>query len=233
GAYRILAGNGYQPKSLTGSYKFTADPPVAVVASVYNRSEINSETKQSYGSGMSEWCANCHDKFLENAYVSGAPGHRHPAGNSAKLTGGWSAELGAAMPIYQNYNQYVTSGIMNATATANYTTLVPFETGDTTFSAASTNANLGAGLAATATSNVMCLSCHRAHASGFPSMTRWNNEAEMMTLIASNGTITYQSNPVKSSGLSPSQTQRALYERPASVFGAYARVLCNKCHAKD
>ena len=39
GAYRILAGIGYQPKSLTGSFAFANTVPDAVVASTYNRSE--------------------------------------------------------------------------------------------------------------------------------------------------------------------------------------------------
>jgi hypothetical protein len=29
------------------------------------------------------------------------------------------------------------------------------------------------------------------------------------------------------------ETQAAYYDRPATVFASYQRVLCNKCHAKD
>jgi predicted CXXCH cytochrome family protein len=129
----------------------------------------------AYGKGMSEYCANCHPAILQNGYVSGTNMQVHPAGNGAPL--------GAT--ITANYHAYVKSGDLSATG-ANYTSLVPFETGvdDTAALKAmwgSTDGRSGAkgaGPIAEATENVSCLSCHRAHASGFESMLRFAHANE-------------------------------------------------------
>jgi predicted CXXCH cytochrome family protein len=166
---------------------------------------------------MSEWCSNCHTQIHQDSYTSGNSGQQHPAGDGAKLTAA----------IVTNYNAYVSSGI--AAAGNHYTSLVPFEDGSTTFSTlqsrwADTAPATQAAFAAATTSNVMCLSCHKAHASGFYSMLRYpttdllTDEAGAYELI---------------DGLSATQMQRAFNERPASVFGVAQRSLCNKCHAKD
>ena len=56
GAYRLLGGNGYQPKSLTGSYAFTTDPMDVVVASSYNRSEATDQRLSTRGTaGSDNW----------------------------------------------------------------------------------------------------------------------------------------------------------------------------------
>jgi hypothetical protein len=219
GVYRLLAGVGYQPKSLTGSYAFTNPSPDAVSPSTYNRSEAAGQTHVKYGRGMSEWCANSHSKMLENGYTSGMAGLVHPAGNNAKLTAA----------IVANYNSYVSSGIMtNTDVTKAYSTLAPFELGtgdytvlkplavgtDTMDESASTN------------SNVMCLSCHRAHASGFPSMTRYFLENEFMTIADASNAAAYDSSTTSwgiTHGKTLAEQQAAYYGRPASVFGPYAR----------
>ena len=230
GAYRILAGIGYQPKSLTGSYAFANTVPAAVVASTYNRSEATTQTGIAYGNGMSEWCANCHTAFLQNGYTSGMAGLRHPAGNNANL--------GAA--IAANYNSYVTSGIMtNVAANKAFSTLAPFALATADYTVLKPQAvTAGAGVsnhaAATATDNAMCLSCHRAHASGFESMLRYFYLNEFMTLAdASNNAIYAPANSAQGAGLSEAAQQNAYYGRPATAFGPQARSQCNKCHAKD
>jgi predicted CXXCH cytochrome family protein len=93
---------------------------------------------------------------------------------------------------------------------------------------------------ATATSNVMCLSCHRAHASGFNSMTRWSNSHELITTLASdNVTARYGDRNIPAldnaiaMGRTSAEMQAAYYDRPASFFSPFQRSLCNKCHAKD
>jgi hypothetical protein len=75
----------------------------------------------------------------------------------------------------------------------------------------------------------MCLSCHRAHASGFESITRWSNTDTF---------ITDGSGLVAQGGLSATQAKVAYYNRPMAAggsygFGNYQRSLCNKCHVKD
>jgi hypothetical protein len=229
GVYRFLGGTGYQPKSVTGSWAFTAMPPVAVSPSGYNANEGGAnETHVAYGSGMAQWCANCHTNFLNTTLNLGAGAHPHPAG----------AAFGSATNVIANYNGYLGSGNVQA-GQGKFTSLVPFETGDTatspnlTSKATSTAAADAYGLApASATSQVMCLSCHRAHAGGFESMTRWWNDSEW---IVNNGAY-----PTGNSGggLSTTQMQTAYYGRAANwsgqmTFASYQRSLCNKCHAKD
>ena len=235
GAYRILGGAGYLPKSIkdlgltTLAFGGTVNPPDAIAPSSYNRSEATGQTHVAYGRGMSEWCANCHDQMLENAYVSGAVNHRHPAGNAAKLSAA----------IVANYNTYVTSGIMtNADPLKAYSTLAPFElgTGDyTVLKPLGVNTDTK-DQSATITSNEMCLSCHRAHACGFPDMARFNLENEFMTIADATNAAVYDSSTTEGKinlGKNVAEQTAAYYGRPATAFGPYARDYCNKCHAKD
>ena len=230
GAYRILGGNGYAPASYT-AVPFTTNPPDAVAPSTYNRAEttVAGQTFVAYGRGMSEWCANCHTNIIMQDYTSGMGGLRHPAGNSAGLTAAVAA----------NYNSYVSSGIMtNATATAAYSSLVPFEVGTGDYTVLKPRAALSGAVdrSATTGNNVMCLSCHRAHASGFESMLRFFYFNEFMTIGDDAGVAAYDPSTTEGKinwGYSAALQQRAYYERPASMFGPYARSQCNKCHAKD
>jgi hypothetical protein len=229
GVYRLLAGVGYQPKSLSGNFAFVNPSPTAVVNSTYNRSEAAGQTHVAYGQGMSEWCANCHTQMLENAYVSGASGHRHPAGNNAKLTAA----------IVANYNAYVSSGIMtNTDVTKAYSTLAPFELGTADYTvlkplAINTDTK---DQSAQPTSNVACISCHRAHASGFAEGTRFYLENEFMTIADASNAGAYDPSTTSSTingGYNVAEQTNAYYGRPATVFGPQARNYCNKCHAKD
>jgi hypothetical protein len=228
GVYRILAGVGYQPKSVSGSFAFANQVPDAVSPSSYNKLEttnsgVTTQTVVAYGQGMSEWCANCHTSMHNDTYTSGTPGLVHPAGNGAKLTAAIAA----------NYDTYVSSGRMTGTG-ANYSTLAPYEvgTGDYTalkaFAAAPTNA--------ATTNNVSCLSCHKAHASAFESMARYYLGNEFMTVADAAGVALYDSSTTENkinTGYSVAQQTAAYNGRPATVFGPYARNYCNKCHAKD
>jgi hypothetical protein len=78
----------------------------------------------------------------------------------------------------------------------------------------------------------MCLSCHRAHASGWPEALRWNMEGEFMIY---QGLYPGTDNAANSyaRGRLALETQAAYYDRPVTAFATYQRVLCNKCHAKD
>src|SRR5262249_21358166 len=156
----------------------------AVVPSTYNRFESAGQTHVAYGKNSSEWCANCHTSMLENGYTSGMKGLVHPAGNNAKLP----------PIIVTNYNAYVSSGVMtNTDPTRAYSTLVPFELGTNDYTVL-------AGLAvntdtkdqsATATSNVTCFSCHRAHATAFESMTRTYLGNEFITISDASSVAIY------------------------------------------
>jgi predicted CXXCH cytochrome family protein len=231
GAYRLLAGQGYAPIS-NGAFPFPNDPPIAVAPQAYNSSEASAEVRVAYGTGMSEWCQNCHTNVHFNSDTRGVgiAGFRHPAGSDATL---------AANQI-RIYNTYVSSGKMNPAMNDNYTSLVPFEQGKTkTIAVLKANASPTSIIAADASSNVMCLSCHRAHASAFDSMVRWDQMATFLTdgSAFTNGATGSTTGPVAGVARPPEATQAGYYDRTvgagAGQIGAYQRSLCNKCHGKD
>jgi hypothetical protein len=220
GTYRFLGGKNYVPKSV-GTPVFANDPPVAVAPSTYNRKETTGtgDTRVAYGTGMSEWCANCHGSITANDAVTH---FIHPASSTALL----------GSTITANYNAYLKSGDLTNTSATSYTSLVPFEEGlgESQANITTLKSHAGAGTGSTAgptgaNENVMCLTCHRAHASGFQYMTRWRN-AEFITSASAyslTGTMT------------AAEYQAAMYDRdPAGgAFATYQRSLCNKCHVKD
>jgi len=247
GVYRLLAGAGYQPESYT-AVTFVNDPPAAVAPLGFNKSEEGADTRVAYGMGMSEWCANCHGDFHQDTYISGLPGQRHPSGNGASL--GVGGGPGGARTVAEIYNAYLSSGNLGGTLTSAYTSLVPFEVGiedhsvgsyATLKSVALANvAGGGPGAAGpTDTANVMCLSCHRAHASGWNSIMRWNTRSEVLAI---NGVYpgTENAPPEAAQGRTLREAETAYYRKPATRFGSsqvvtvsLQRSLCNKCHGKD
>ena len=107
--------------------------------------------------------------------------------------------------------------------TGNYGTLASHAKNDDTY------------LAGPASSDrVACLSCHRAHATGWEYGLRWNMEGEFMVYNSLYpGTDTTPTVPQFARGRTGAETQAAYYDRPVTKFASYQRVLCNKCHAKD
>lgn len=234
GAYRLLAGKSYAPVS-NAAFPFPNDPPVAVAPMTYNATEATSEVRVAYGTGMSEWCQNCHTSvhFNSDTRAVGIAGFRHPAGSDATLAANQIAI----------YNTYLSSGKMNPGITDNYTSLVPFEQGKAKgLTALAAKANSTSIIAADAQSNVMCLSCHRAHASAFDSMVRWDQQATFLTDGANftNGATGSATAAFAGTPRSLAQTQAGYYDRSVGVaakgsptIGYYQRSLCNKCHGKD
>jgi hypothetical protein len=213
GTYRLLAGAGYVPKSV-GAPVFGNNPPVAVAPSTYNRKEDTTDTRVAYGSGMSEWCANCHGSIhADNVSTN----FIHPASNNAVLT----------PTVVANYNAYKKSGDLMGNVATSYTSLVPFEEG-LGLSAANITTLKNHAVGSTAgpqygTENVMCLTCHRAHASGFPNITRWR----MAEFITSGGAYSLTGT------MTATEYLAAMYARDPNKFATYQRSLCNKCHVKD
>jgi len=238
GVYRILGGKGYLPKSLSTQtgLAFANDPPIAVAPSTYNRSESATMTRVAYGQGMSEYCANCHAAMLNAAGTTstGAAdgGHVHPAGNSAKLGGGFSDSSLFNTTIATNYNSYKKTGDLSGTSATSYDSLVPFEEGTNDLATLKAHAKNDdtylAGPDGT-NSNVMCLSCHRAHASGFPSMVRYQIDNAMVNNTDATGTVIGWNAQTGADAM----YLAAYYDKPATKYGAFQRPLCNKCHAKD
>ncbi len=218
GVYRLLRFN-----ETVGGVTFPLGPPLAITNSTYNRSEFYFQTRTAYGSGMSDFCGTCHPDMHSTAGFL-----RHPQG--AVISGATQAK----------YNSYVKSGDLTGTSATAYLSLVPFEEGLTVSAASNAtlkshavinNTQLG-GMSGAAT--VMCVSCHRSHASGFPEMTRWNNEGEFMVYNGVYpGTDTTPTVPQFARGRSSVETAASYYNKPVSSFATYQRVLCNKCHAQD
>ena len=242
GVYRLLGGIGYKPASYAAAPAFTAQSPNAVAPATYNRTEAVSQTHVAYGKGMSEWCANCHT----NIHTAVSDGQNapfiHPAGSTALLN--QSANLHGK--TYTNaiiYASYLSSGDLSGDGTKAYLSLVPYEEGTSDLAtlqgrADNTDAK-GTSLKflASGTENVQCLSCHRAHASGFGSMTRWAATGDEFITIAGQWPGKDRTDGAEGIAYSDNWTQAqysaAMYNQPASKFAYAQRSLCNKCHAKD
>jgi hypothetical protein len=217
GIYRILAHPGY-----TGAPGATFTTwPIAVSPSSYNRTESATMTRVAYGGGASsngwaKWCGTCHTAIANMSGLKGHPSHKV------------DSALGSTYAT--NYNNYVKSGqmdgIFGGTTPGPYTSLVPYQEANSTITtlashAKNDNSVLGG---PSATDEVSCPSCHRAHASGWSHALRWNNDT---TFIVSNGAYPAEL------GRTAIETQGAYYDRPPTVFASYQRSLCNKCHAQD
>jgi hypothetical protein len=217
--YRLLGGKNYQPKSLSGSYSFSYEAPYAVTPLTYNRAEDTSDTRVSYGRGTSEWCANCHEA-MHSVFGSGFV---HAAGVNIGST------------IAAQYNSYKKSGDLTGNVATAYTSLVPFQLDNTSDIPTLRNATTStAGPASN--DRVTCLTCHRAHASCWDSISRWNNMSTFLTVAGDYpGTDVSGKGAIGefAQGRTKAETQAGLYGRPVSVFATYQRSLCNKCHAKD
>jgi len=217
GVYRLL-----RAVDTVNGVTFPPTPPVAVVPTVYNRSEYFTQTRTAYGSGMSPFCGTCHPDMHITAGIN-----RHP--QDVVMSGS----------IQANYNSYVMSGNMTGSPTTSYLSLVPFEEGLTYSTANITtlashavtdNSVLNGPGSGTvpATATVMCLSCHRAHATGWDSMLRWNNQVATITVAGA-----YPTGNDAGFGRSLTEVQKAYYDYNITKWSAYQRVLCNKCHAQD
>jgi cytochrome c551/c552 len=218
GAYRLLRGMG---DNTVPGVTFTG-VGVAVAPSSYNRTEAAAQTRVAYGaSGINtwgNWCASCHpDMHSSGNYV-------HPVDQS----------LGSN--VANIYNAYIKSGDLTGLSASSFSSLVPFaeNTGDiATLQGHARNDDSQLGGPGTS-DKVTCLSCHRAHASGWPEALRWNMEGEFMIYNSLfPGTDTTPTVPQFARGRLGVETQAAYYDRPVTAFASYQRVLCNKCHAKD
>ncbi|MDD3620249.1 MAG: hypothetical protein PHX57_12730, partial [Desulfobulbaceae bacterium] len=105
--------------------------------------------------------------------------------------------------------------------------LVPIETG-TTDQSTLVNAGVTSMVGADANSQVMCLSCHRAHASAFNNMGRWDFETEFLAnsavLNPAAANVPATAVPYYGDGLEIDVATR---------YGEFQRSLCNKCHVQD
>ena len=222
GVYRLLAGAGYTQGGVTFN-----GVPAAKVPSTYNRTEALTQTRTSYGLATGgghvswgNWCGTCHPNM-------------HSTGQYVHAV---DEDLGSTLATI--YGQYVKTGDMTGTPASSFTSLAPFVKGSADYAGVlaplARNDDTQLGGPASSGDQVSCLSCHRAHASGWEYALRWNMEGEFMTYNSLYpGTDTTPSVPQFALGRKAAETQAAYYDRPVTTFASYQRVLCNKCHAKD
>jgi len=230
GVFRLLRGNGSTVQNVT-----FGGVPAAVAPSTYNQTENPNQVRVAYGvatagghESWGQWCATCHPAMHSNGnYV-------HPVDTTLSPT------------LVTNYNSYVSSGNLSGSFQAGqgpFLSLVPFmsNTGDyTVLGGLASNNPSGAQLnGPQAGDQVSCPSCHRAHATEWPDMLRWNMGAEFITYVNAAGaavwpgTDTTPSAPQYAAGRNSTETAAGYYDRLVTVFGPYQRMLCNKCHAQD
>jgi hypothetical protein len=198
--------------TIAGNYRLLGAAPYGVInaaapiAATTGFGESDT-SKPSYGQGMAEWCGSCHAQ-----YISGAI-DKHPSGNGENLGGG----------IAGNYNAYISTGDFLGDGTAAYLQFVPFERQETDPAILKTAVTSTAG--PVATDNVMCLTCHRAHASAFNNIGRWNFDDELLE----------EGYPSDQNLTDMGAVANAdYYGRDIGTdFGDYQRSFCNKCHVKD
>jgi hypothetical protein len=206
GNYRLLGGYTYGGGRHVQWYSFINDTPVARQNSAIRFGEA-SGSHVDYGSDMSEWCANCHADVLNNRHQIGNSSFEHPVGNNALLE-----------DFVDTYNSYVNTGDFSGIAATSYLALVPFERGVTNTALLNPTSSQGPDNS----SNIMCLTCHRAHASAFKYIGRWDFDAQLIA----------DSHPAAGDGgVTGNDVYYSYYGRDMDVeFGADQRILCEKCH---
>lgn len=190
--------------SIHGNYRLLGDTGYKQITSPAPVARANgfSGTAVDYGTGMSSWCLSCHPLYNDNVNM-------HPTNVSVPAA----------------YNSYVASGDFTGDVTTAYDALVPIERGVADGSLLDETSTAGVAGA----EQVMCLSCHRSHASAFNNMLRWDNGEEFLvdsailneltTTLVADGAVPYYRNGGEVD--------------IATEYGQYQRQLCNKCHAKD
>jgi len=184
-SFRLLYGSG---RLVQDFFTFTEDAPVASGLAVFFGAESDT-SHTAYESGMSAWCSNCHTDYHD---ASGTL--RHPSGEV----------MGPAIATTYNLYNGTVDQIGGLPATA-YLAAVPFE--DPVINVATSNA-----AGPSATSQVSCISCHRAHASSAPDAGRWDFS---VTFLHEDG------------------VESGSYVIPDPYNNLNQKSLCNKCHRQD
>ena len=229
GTYRLLGSSAYQAFSSGPTFPGN---PAAVVNSDYNRTEAVTQTRVAYGhagvagyASWGKWCATCHPDM----HTDSSPNTVH------EVDGNLSGQATI-------YNKYVMTGDLTGAQLTAFTSLVPYaeNTADPATLVAKALIDDSDLSGPTASDRLACLTCHRAHASGWKWMLRWNGDAEFLTLGAP-GAPVYPGVDAGlpgpqgqfNQGYTTAQMAATYYDRPPTVFAGHQRSLCNKCHNKD
>ena len=202
--FRILYDDTMGPIYNGSRYDFDSAAPLALGNS---RKTIGSDGEETdshhtvYKNGMSDWCANCHETLHSDNTIEFV----HPT------------QQGLGSQVAGIYNNYVSSDdLISGTQATAYWGLVPFEDVDADLGLVDPG-NYTRG--PDSNDQVMCVSCHRAHATPFDDIARWDMGE---TFIA-------DSHPQDGEG-SVDDVANKYYNY---TFVQNQRSLCNKCHAKD
>jgi hypothetical protein len=152
GNFRMLNGVG---EIQGGLAVFDSPAPRAQGVDIRVGQETRSN-HSAYQRGVSRWCSNCHGMY----HGEGSPDFRHPIDRS----------LGASE--LDRYNRY--DGDENPIPTSQglaYLPEVPFE---------DDSASVSSRRGPSPTSRIMCLTCHRAHASSAPASGRWDFNVSLL-----------------------------------------------------
>lgn len=223
GIYRLLWGPDSPDKPTNANYTSYA---VAVSPSSYNRTEAVTQTRVAYGGGAGanswgKWCGACHGEFDGPDKTE-----HHPM-----------VALGS--DIATIYGTYVSSGNLTGDPANSYLSLVPFAEATDNIDMLKPHAKNGTYMIGPSASDaVTCMSCHRAHASGFIHALRFYYSWEFMTYDGKypgldNPSMTGSRKAVQAQGRNMQDFKDAYYDREPNFVGTYNRVLCNKCHAQD
>jgi hypothetical protein len=193
--YRFLYGSNLKKdvssRSLGYTFAFSAPAPTAdKMSAAATESNAN---HNAYKAGMSDWCEVCHGRRIHDERSSP---FEHPVDHPLE---------GEQRDNYNRYNGTLDPD--NATLTNPYLAVVPVE------SNSSTNTTNFTG-PVEANARVMCLSCHRAHASSGPYSGRWDFNIETWADEGSSGSYPIE-NPY------------------TATSGAQQGRLCEKCHGLD
>jgi hypothetical protein len=180
--FRFLYGTGRLAQNF---FPFTNPAPTAEGLSLFFGAE-GPTSHTAYQGGMSAWCGNCHGNFHNNNTQL-----IHPSG---QVLGGTIATT------YGLYNG--SDAILTGDPALSYLPEVPFED-----AAVTTSSTAGP----SASSQVSCITCHRAHASSAPDAGRWDFS---VTFLHEDG------------------LESGSYAIP-NPYSYTQRSLCNKCHKKD
>jgi Doubled CXXCH motif (Paired_CXXCH_1) len=167
-------------------FTFTNPAPEGYGLSIYHgRERANRHT--AYNTGFSAWCGNCHQDI-------------HQTGSKFMH----AAQDALGETVANAYNLYNGSGdIDGGSIGTSYLPAVPFEDPSSHYTSTS---------GPTAASRLMCLTCHRAHATSSPDAGRWDFN---VTHLAEDG------------------LESGSYAIPSPYTDPGQRSLCNKCHVKD
>ena len=188
-SFRLLHGAG----QVQGGVASFSDPAPEAEGIALDGAAESNVNHTAYRAGVSDWCGNCHGRYHDDVQTPVVPGGgealEHP---SDRVLNG---------PIRDQYNVYNgDADPLGGTAANAYLPAVPFE--DRSSSTTSSSGPVGG-------SRVMCLSCHRAHATSSPAALRWDWR---VSLLSEDGVV---------SGSYPIPNP---YPDPAQG------TLCSKCH---